>query len=867
MITLDDWRRAEPILTRALLRPQTGAFDSSIFEEAIRSELLAVLQRTSTIFPVIGSQLEKSSDDDAVPLPEPPPVAGALLVGGQDLADGRFTIVRELGRGGMGEVYLAHDRRLGGLVALKTLFEPQLREAQHARLCSGHPHIATMHDVFETTISDRSVTVLVMEYIAGKTANRLIQDGPVPLGEVVRWMRQVAGALAHAHDHEVVHCDLKPANILIAADGAAKVLDFGIGRRTFDKHVPDQGWRGTLPYMAPEQVLEGRYLPAGDIYSLGVTLFELVTGRLPFDAEVPELLLQVVGAPVPPISNYRADVPQRLDEILECALSKEPLQRYRSARAFDQALELLERDIALPRATAGRHSYAPPNRYRSLAVLPFTNTFDAADDPSIAEAVTSEIITKLARLKGMLVISRSGTERYRNSALPADEIGRELGVETVLEGSISKVNDRWRITVQLLEVEHAFCVWADVYEFAAEDLFRIQDTVPQRIARALRARFRGNESSSETPAGINAEAYRLYLQGKALYYRFNSTDNALAADAFRRAIALEPRYAAAHAALASACMARLEREWEPDEARWVADAMQACARAVALDPWNADAYSARGFVFLRQGRPAEAETELRRALNINANDDTAHGMLGRVLFERGDLGLALRSFKRALKISPDYVWCWNDLAWVTWLMGRFAETERALARVLTINPVDEVARVGIATGLYFSGQLDAAAATAEKSIEINPSHPYSRPVLAVVLARQGRLREAEMIAQATLEQHPTEFLMNAAVGVMYAIADDAQKLRDANDRALAIRALRTPLNVNVAVHYAFLGRADYARLWLQKACREGMDVDDVLKHNPLLRQFGPEFPTRRGRGRRPGNADPNAALFDVDQGN
>jgi Flp pilus assembly protein TadD len=168
--------------------------------------------------------------------------------------------------------------------------------------------------------------------------------------------------------------------------------------------------------------------------------------------------------------------------------------------------------------------------------------------------------------------------------------------------------------------------------------------------------------------------------------------------------------------------------------------------------------------------------------------------------------------------------------------------------------------------LYFSGELDAAVATAQKSIEINPSHPYSRPVLAVVLARQGRLAEAETIAHATLEQHPTEFLMNAAVGVMYAIANDAQRLSEANERAQAIRAPRAPLNVNVAVHYAFLGRADYAREWLQKAVREGMHVDIVVKHNPLLRQFASEFPARSGRRRRLVNGESRAAVPDVDQG-
>ena len=841
-MTLDEWRRVEPILTDALLLPDADRarkLESVQLRDAIRVELLAVLQRTSAIFPRLtpgqGVLTPPSSGDVR---------EGPLLAGGDDLGDGRFTVIRELGRGGMGEVYLAHDRRLGGLVALKLLFDAQLREAQHARLCSGHPHIATLHDIFETTVSNRNVTVLVIEYVAGRPASRVLQDGPPSIAEAVRWSQQIASALSHAHDQEVLHCDLKPANVLIAADGSAKVVDFGIGRRTFD-HDSREPSRGTFAYMAPEQLLEGRFLPAGDIYSLGVTLFELVTGRLPFDAELPSLALQIAGAPAPRPSEFRAGVPSQLDEIVACSLAKQPQDRFQSARAFHRALVVLDESPRARSSVVVPSHHPGRNRYRSLAVLPFANRLRATSEQYLADALTSEIITRLARLKGVLVISRSGVERYRNSPLPAADIGRELAVQTVMEGAITKAGEKWRITAQLLEVDSGFCLWADSYEFAVNDLFDIQVSVSQRIARALRSRFSLGDAREEAPVGLSAEAYHLYLQGKALYYRFNSTDNLLACDAFRRALAIEPRYARGYAALASACIARLEREWESDEARWIADALSACERAVALDPWCSDAYSARGLVFLRQGRMAEAEAEFRRALTINPNDDIAHSMLGRVLFERGDLLSALRSFRRAVKICPDYVWCWNDLAWAAWLMGRYDDTERALARVLAINPVDEVARIGLATGHYFRGDLDAAVATAKRSIEQNPSHPFSRPVLAVALARQGHLDEAVAVAQDTLERHPTEFLMSAALAVIFAIVDDDAKLRHANARALTIPALRVPLNMNVAVHFAFLGRGDVARAWIEKAEREGMSAALVVKHNPLLRVFAPDFVARR----------------------
>jgi tetratricopeptide (TPR) repeat protein len=284
-------------------------------------------------------------------------------------------------------------------------------------------------------------------------------------------------------------------------------------------------------------------------------------------------------------------------------------------------------------------------------------------------------------------------------------------------------------------------------------------------------------------------------------------------------------------------MARVERQWDDQAETWVAEASEASERAVSADPWLSEAYSARALVALRHQQPGEAEADLRRAVAINPNDDIAHSMLGRLLFERGDLLLAARAYRRALRISPDYVWCWNDLAWVNWLLARPAETERNLKRVLAINPLDEIARVGIATAHYFRGEYDRAVAVARRAIEINPHHPFPRPVLAVSLARGGNPQEAEAALQEILAARPDDFLASAALGVVFAIAGDTVAMERADERALSIPAPRAPLNLNVAVHFAFLGHPAPARRWLQKAAREGVRQGDVLKHNPLLQPF------------------------------
>ena len=363
-MTRDEWRVAEPVLTKAVLLPDAdrrALLDSAGLSQALHREILEVLRAATPVTRRLalaqsGGASASSGGQGSLRTP--------VLTPGDALDGRRFVIVRQVGRGGMGAVYLAQDTTLGTLVALKIVpaDERLIQEARRAAACSGHEHIATVHNVLQTEHGGQQIGVLVMEYVPGQPASRVIEDGPIDMARALRWMRQVAAGVAHAHECEVLHCDLKPANLIVTRDDRVKVLDFGIARASFDAANPAEPARGTLPYMAPEQITDGEFSRAGDVYSLGVTLFEMLAGRRPFEGDEATLPLQILAAPAPRLRELRSEVPRDVEELVDRALSKDPEKRIRSARAFERAIEEAERRTATvvpqPARTAGWWTYA-----------------------------------------------------------------------------------------------------------------------------------------------------------------------------------------------------------------------------------------------------------------------------------------------------------------------------------------------------------------------------------------------------------------------------------------------------------------------------------------------------------------------------
>lgn len=361
----DEWPKVKLLLVEAVgldaVEQERLVRDAYPRDPAFQREVLELLSNytLATLSPIATSGIVQPATRSTVRAPEnavadlTPPATGTagLVLEPGDMC-GRYQVVRPLGHGGMGQVYLADDTELTTRVALKVLSDQWLessaartrlrREARHAAGLRGHRHIATLLDFIEVEMKGRRFPVLVLEYVEGTTARAIVAEGPVPLLRALRWAAQIADAIEYAHDRGVLHCDLKPANVQITPEDEVKLLDFGIARAVYSRTDPSEGVLGTPAYMAPEQITEGRFSEAGDVYGLGVALFELVTGRRPFESEyLPDLLAEIVGAPPPRASALLAGAsPPELDVLFERALAKSPRQRH-------QSVSELRRDLAV----------------------------------------------------------------------------------------------------------------------------------------------------------------------------------------------------------------------------------------------------------------------------------------------------------------------------------------------------------------------------------------------------------------------------------------------------------------------------------------------------------------------------------------
>jgi len=774
---------------------------------------------------------------------------------------GHFRIIEKLGAGGMGEVYRARDEQLQRDVALKVLSPDALpdqtaraRLLQEARAASAlnHPHICTIHEVGEAG----GQTYIVMERVEGRPLKDLIPAGGFPAESVLRYGAQIADALAHAHERGIVHRDLKSLNVVVTPAGHVKVLDFGLAKRLSGSEL-DEATRsqksltaagaivGTMTYMAPE-VLRGEAADArSDIWALGVVLYEMAAGQMPFRGqtgfELSSAILREPPAALP------AAVLSGLRAIIQRCLAKETGQRYQHAGEIRAVLEAMEPTgsgaalappkqsaAAAPSPGAGRAGQrglwlggaaalaglmvvgfamnigglrgrlagpAPRGQIQSLAVLPLSNFSKDPEQEYFADGMTEELITDLAKIGALKVISRTSVMQYKGTKKTVPEIARELNVDEVIEGSVQRSGDRVRITAQLIDARNDRHLWAESYERDLRDVLGLQGEVARAIAREIQVTLTPQEQTRLASARpVNPEAHEAYLKGEYYWNKLTEEGIKKSMEYYQKAIQLAPDYATAYAALAFSYNLLASSEYAPSRENY-AQAKKLAQKAVELDGNLASGHAALGFVLCYGdwNWPA-AEAEFKRANELEPNGEGAHSVYALYLGDMGRIEEAIAEMKRSLELDPVNVLSRGNLGWLYYRAGHW---ERAVAEYQKI--------------------LDRSA---------NSSDAHAG--LARVHGSQGRYAEA--IAEWREARRLSEDIPGYIAGLGYAYVaagkrDEAQKLLGELEQ-MSKRKYVSPYQV--ATIYAALGEKEQSFQWLAKALDEHNDSLVGLKVDPAF---------------------------------
>jgi eukaryotic-like serine/threonine-protein kinase len=777
---------------------------------------------------------------------------------------GHYRIVEKIGAGGMGEVFRAHDEQLDRDVALKflpagALIDESARKRFRNEALTlaklNHPNVATIHEF----VTQNGLDFLVMEYVAGNPLARELSREAMPEKQLLALASQIALALQEAHERGVIHRDLKPGNIVITPKGVAKILDFGLAehlrpvseKTTMDSLNEPRVVAGTLPYMAPEQLLGEATDARTDIYGLGALLYEMATGQRPFRDEISARLTDAILHRVPAAPRTLSErVSPELERIILKCLEKDPENRYQSAKEVDVDLRRMQmgssyaavrvdapgrvdRRRRVGGAIAGiavavalaiglglyawRHKLSTTGapQIQSLAVLPLENLSGDPEQEYFAEGMTEELITQLAQISALRVISRTSVMPYRESRKPLTQIASELHVDAVVEGSVMRSGNRVRITAKLIQASTDKNLWAKGYDRDLTDVLSLQSEVARDIAEEVQVRVTPQEQARLGGSRqVSPQAYDAYLKGRYHWNKETEEEYAQARKFFEQAIAIDPKYAAAYSGLA-------DYFWATDElAPQVAmpRAKEYALKALVIDDSISAAHSTLADVtFYGDWDWPAAEKEYKRAIELNPSDAEAHRIYSVFLSAMARADEALVEIRAAQDLDPISVFTSSSAGWT----------------------------------FYFARQYDRAIEQCQRTLELEPNNVGAHACLGDSYVAKGNYEKAIEESKTATTLSKNDPVRAAGLGRAYALAGDKAAARRILEDLLAESRRHYLPPSSLATVYGALGEKEKAISMLEKAYSDRdpyvtwLKVDDafdVLRQEPrfqeLLRRIG-----------------------------